>query len=184
MQANNHNPIELRLFSRVSAIADGKEAAQWGLAKLAHRERELGEITNWADLIGGHPRVRRAARTVREWVTTYVYARKHSRRWKWRLSAMPFSAWRALSRYEDKFGEGQLYEMAAIWLQEGASIEALQANLAEATKSETSANGYYPVWQFSDRTVQRLIQERPDTCLVVLEGNGWEGQQVKVKVKK
>lgn len=43
---------------------------------------------------------------------------------------------------------------------------------------------YLPVWKFSDPTVQKLIAEQPDTHLVILQGENWEGQRVKLKVKQ
>lgn len=155
------------LYARVGQVAGSVEAARWTLARIAHEAKTRGDVPEWAEVIGRHPRVRRASRTVREWASTFEFARAFRLVYpRWRNSAVTFSAWAALARKAKVIPWERLEELLDEWDTEGAGLESLWAQLALETEApDGRAWGWYGERAL---TAARALELATDTPMKLL----------------
>lgn len=179
---------ERQFVSRLGRAARAHHRGGWRPALLALDARRAS-VEHWAERIGRHPLIRRSPKTVYHWARAAAVARSFIPDvGKAAVYLLPVSAWIAIAPYTERgVDRGRLLDMLAAFVTEQVSIEELEATLRETFEDDDdppSGDGCYPVWRASDTTVQRLLAEQPDTCIVILLGDGWEGQQVRVRVKR
>ena len=112
------------LVEATNAISGDIDERRFQLCELAYEARQA-HLPNWAEVMGACPKVRRSARTVREWCQVADF--RHALVGDY---ALPFSAYAAASRYMDRVSMEVIEDIMSDAEAEGVTVEDLRVRLA------------------------------------------------------
>ena len=118
---------------RAEAIAGQIDFTRWSLAELAREGREAG-IPLWDEIIGKLPRVRRAARTIRDWARAADVRQLCNQ-----PHEVDFSCYVRASRYLDVLTIEQIEEVLETAERDNNSVDEVSAFLSELARPTREA---------------------------------------------
>jgi hypothetical protein len=118
---------------RAAAIAMQVDVDRWSLAELARQGREAG-IPLWDEIIGKLPRVRRAARTIRDWARAADVRQLCNQ-----PHEVDFSCYVRASRYIDVLTIEQIEEVLETAERDNNSVDEVSAFLSELARPTREA---------------------------------------------
>ena len=118
---------------RAEAIAGQIDFTRWSLAELARQGREAG-IPLWDEIIGKLPRVRRAARTIRDWARAADVRQLCNQ-----VHGVDFSCYVRASRYLDVLSIEQIEEVLETAERDNNSVDEVSAFLSELARPTREA---------------------------------------------